>query len=74
MKLATAWWGCQFLAETDEDKEILENLIAALPDGPVQSYEQGGIEVLDPNDYKEDVWSFNVDEVKAAKMVVEIQR
>jgi hypothetical protein len=74
MKWSTAWWGIQILAETEEDKKILEKLTNSLNPNADNSYEKGEYCVVDVNNYQEDVWSFNKDEIINAKMVVEIVR
>jgi len=70
MKFATAWWGVQFLAETDSDKEILSSLIKTLPEKCEKSYDAGTMKVLNPEDC-DDTCGFDGDEIKNSKLCVE---
>jgi hypothetical protein len=50
MKFATAWWGVQIAAETEEDKEVLDWLQELLPAGADIAYEDGEVyEVEEPS-------------------------
>ena len=69
MKFATAWWGVQILAETEEDKTLLAALVESLPSKASSSYEDGLLKtVTDPQ--FDDCWGFSEEEIKAAKLVI----
>lgn len=44
MKVFTAWWGIELLAENDKDELILRDLLDRLPQKADFAYEQGTIE------------------------------
>jgi hypothetical protein len=72
MKMKTAWWGCQILAETTEDKEVLEKLLESLPKENIDGYEEGNIEIINEGSIEWD--QFSIKEVKQFPLVIEINR
>ncbi len=74
MKWGTAWWGMQFLAETKEDKKLLEKLINSLNIKADNPYEMGTYKIINPKDYQEDILSFSKEEIADAKMAIEFIR
>jgi len=70
MKYATAWWGVQMLAETDEDKKILEDLYDKCEKNAFRAYEEGGMYIAKRG---KDL-GFMQDEIDKAKLVIEIYR
>lgn len=73
MKFATAWWGVQILAETEEDKELLAALVESLPSKASSSYEDGLLKTVAESRF-DDCWGFSEEEIKAAKLVIEFLR
>jgi len=73
MKFATGWWGVQILAESNEDKRLLEKLFDALPEEAEYSYEDGTVRKMIPAD-ADTPFAFGSDEIADAKMVIEFNR
>lgn len=72
MKLATAWWGCQLLAETAEEESALRLVLSAQT---THAYEYGNDEHISEVKYDErEVYSFTEEEFKSARLVIEIRR
>ena len=46
MKFNTDWWGAQFLAETEEDKVILQNLHTASGEKAGVGYDSGDLVIF----------------------------
>lgn len=72
MKFATAWWGIQILAESDEDKDILQSLFDRLPEEADVSYENGFVCIASP-EYAEN-GGFSEEQIKNAKLVIDFRR
>lgn len=74
MKLITAWWGVQFVSESEEDKEMLTKLYSAIKGSRYSIYEDGSVylrtEYQPPNQY-----DFEYDlELKPDEVMLEITR
>ena len=72
MKWAIGWWGMQILAETEEDKKLLEKLLLELPKKPEERYDIGEYKILDDDSYEDDL--FSKEQLNNAKMIVEFLR
>jgi len=46
MILKRDWWGCEFVIENDEDRDIINNLLDSITDKS-ESYEEGEVFVSD---------------------------
>lgn len=76
MKYAAYWWGIQFLAETEEDKHLLEELNKSLKPGkPDISYEGGEHRMIMSTDfYEEEALEWSEEELSCAKCILEFER
>lgn len=76
MRMRTAWWGGQILAETIAEANILKKLVNFLPNGAERGFGDGSIKIIDATDEDQysDYWGFNDEDVKGAKAVLEICR
>lgn len=74
MRWLTEWWGLQFLAETDEEKDLLLTLKHSLPDitKNFYAYEAGTVEVIEHK--SDNDRGFSSEEITNAKLVLEITR
>lgn len=53
MKVFTAWWGVQIVAENDKEKNTLQELYRVLPEKADDYYEEGGISVYYEDEIEE---------------------
>lgn len=74
MKLITAWWGVQFVSESEEDKEMLTKLHNTIKDNRYLIYEDGDVRLL--TEYKPpEYYNFGYDlELKPWEVMLEIAR
>ncbi len=74
MKLITAWWGVQFVSESEEDKEMLIKLYSVVSDRGYSIYEDGVVRLLTEYEPPED-YNFGYDlELKPWEVMLEITR
>lgn len=71
MKWITAWWGCEFVAETDNDVRILKELHKACGSKPTHSYEDGEMSI-EQNINDETSWDYEPPE--EPKLVLTVSR
>lgn len=71
MKWITDWWGCEFVAETDDDERILKELHAACGSKPTHDYEDGEMNLEDSVD-NETSWGYEPPE--NPRLVLKVNR
>ena len=72
MKWKASWWGIQILAETEEEKKVLNNLCSHVPERAVDYYDDGVFSVVDPdseNYYSDDC--FTDEEIRNSKITIQ---
>lgn len=72
MKFATGWWGIRILAESDEDKDILQSLFDLLPKKAESYYDDGEVRIKSLEGA--DIDGFSEEQIKNAKLVIEFLR
>lgn len=72
MKTATAWWGVQFLAENQEDEDLLKKLKSRIGDKADVIYDDGDIFFTTKTD--DIAFGFSDNEIKNSKLVLQIER
>ena len=74
MKLITAWWGVQFVSESEEDKEMLTKLHSTIKDNRYLIYEDGSVQLLTEYEPPKN-YNFGYDlELKPGEVMLEIAR